>query len=245
MNNIKPSSSLAHLLMPTLFRPTRRSPVDSDSDSSVTLLKVRQISEHEAFALSRHASPATIRRSCWPIGTDAAGAAELQAFRVAGARDAASPEALKTNRARLDRICDHYRQVTAGKVRFADAGFTSEVMRPFVTWLRALRDLDRETHQSCGRCADDLMSIVMSTKREVHVDGTITEKHVSLSQLGATDGLAVNIDGQAMARYFLHEIEQILDDFFYVVKSGGSGSDMLSERIGELRSAPIESSREI
>ena len=231
--NIKPLNSPANLI-----GLARRPPIDTDS--SVTLLSIRQMSEHEVFGLSRHASPATIRRSCWPIGEDAAGRAELQAMRAATALDAASARALETNRERLDQMGDHFRKVVEGKVRFADPGFTADVMRPFVTWLRALRDLDKTTHASSGRCADELLSIVMSTKRELHVGGAVTEKHVSLSQLGATDGLAVNTEGYEMAAYFLEEIEPVLRDFHCVVQSSGRGSDILARSIGELRNAPVE-----
>jgi hypothetical protein len=212
----------------------------------VTLLRIRQVSEHEAFGLGRDASPATIRRSCWPIGEDApkppgaernaggaadldapfAAGTDLQAVLAASALDAASPRALETNRKRLDLICNHYREVVKGNARFADVEFTATVVRPFMTWLQALCALDNETYACCGQCAKDLMSIVMPTEQG--------------RQLGASDGLARNIDGHAMANYFLDQISPVLADFHDAIERGGVGSQVLAASIGWLKSPPLQ-----
>jgi hypothetical protein len=217
--------------------------------SPVTLLSIRQVSEHEAFGLDRDASPATIRKSCWPIGEDApqprgaertvgrpadldasvAAGADLRAILAASALDAASPGAVETNRHRLRLICHHYRKVAEGRARFADVDFTTNVMRPFVTWLQALCALDNKTHGSCGQCAKDLMSIIILTEQG---------RQVTLRQLGATDGVARNIDGRAIANYFIDQIGPVLDDFHDAVANRGAGSRTLAVNIEWLKTPP-------
>jgi hypothetical protein len=235
-----------------LFRP-RANSIEFASHTPltapVTLMRIRQVSEHEAFGLSPDASYATIRASCWPIGEDAprppggertmrgptdlngpcAAGTDLQAILAASALDAASPRTVETNRNRLDQICHHYGKVAEGRAGFADVDFTTNVMRPFVTWLQALCALDNKTHGNCGQCAKDLLSIVILTEHG---------RQVTLRQLGATDGVARNIDGRAMANYFIDHIRPVLADFQDALANGGAGSRILATNIAWLKAPP-------
>ena len=217
-------------------------------ESPVTLLSVRQVSEHEAFGLG-YASPATTRRSCWPTGADSPEASgmegimpspagqkdplavepNLQAILAASALDAASPRALAINRHRLDLIDSHYRAVVEGEATLTDEAFTTTVMRPLMTWLQALSVLDEKTYDRCGQCARGLMSIVVSAQHG---------GHFTFRQLGTTDDLAEDLDGRAVATYFLEQIGPVLADFHDVVECKGIGSRVLAAAIGWMKCAP-------
>lgn len=216
-------------------------------ESPVQLVGIRHVSEHETFGLAG-ASPATIRRSCWPVhadfrepvgearcepesrlapGGNAAGsdAPELQRALAQVAANMALPEHLDTNLGRLDLIRDHYRAVVAGEARLADVDFTTTTMRPFVTWLRALEKLADKKYGRCGSCAEKLQCVVVADD---------FGGHFTVRQLGTIDKLAPRLDPHATAACMLDKIEPLLRDFHRAIGHEGAGSAALESRIERL-----------
>ena len=140
---------------------------------------------------------------------------DMQSFNRAAARDAIGAATVAQNAARVARMLDRFERALRHGEPMPDTTFAEQVMRPFVTWLKALTYLpDEGEFTSVAPCAQALLE---------HVPMPDSHERRPLREFGSTERLDARDDEVRVARSFVVSTIPLLQRFVSLLEALATG----------------------